>query len=153
MEQLNAQYEMDNLLEELENDYIYAVENNKSETVEAYIEQFLYDSWIYNHDNIGKIKSVLSRYAEGEINQQVFSGSFHKMVTHLHGRLKQLDYKHEYPLLHNQNAASLFVALIDGLVIQYYVGIYNVDQLKDMTPFLKQMIIQTLRMEVDEVGA
>lgn len=144
---------MDHLLEELEKDYINAVENNANENVEAYIEQFLYDSWIYNHANIHKIKSVLSRYADGEINQQVFSESFSKMVEHLHVRLMQLDKAKEYPLLHAQNAASLFVALIDGLVVQYYVGIYSTDHLKAMTPTLKKVIVQTLKMQVEELEA
>ncbi|MFG6115653.1 hypothetical protein ACGTN9_10715 [Halobacillus sp. MO56] len=138
---------MDELLKQLEDDYVKAVKGNESTTVEGFIEKFLYDSWDYNEENIENIKSVLSRYKQGEIYQRTFSGAFNEMVDHLQVKLEQLDEDKVYPVLHSNQGASLLVAFVDGLVIQYYLGVYDADQLREMTPYLKRVILQALKTE------
>ncbi|SDZ77136.1 hypothetical protein SAMN05421743_101140 [Thalassobacillus cyri] len=140
---------MDELLKQLEDDYVKAVKDNESTTVEGFIEKFLYDSWDYNEQNIDKIKSVLSRYKSGEIYQRIFSSAFKEMVDHLQVKLEHLDQDKVYPVLHSNQGASLLVAFVDGLVIQYYLGVYDADQLREMTPYVKRVILQALRTEVD----
>ncbi len=131
----NTPDEMDELLEKLEDDYVKAVKNIESKRVEDFVEQFLYDSWNYNEKNIGNIKKVLSRYTSREINQRILTESFFDiMIDHLRDRLVQLDRNKEYPVLHSTHGASLLVAQVDGLVLQYYIGIYSADKLREMTP-------------------
>ncbi|WP_368505106.1 hypothetical protein AB3N04_05515 [Alkalihalophilus sp. As8PL] len=141
---------MDELLRQLEGDYIKAVKDNESTTVESFIEEFLYDSWDYNEENIENIKSVMSRYSNGKIHQGTFSKSFNKMLKHLKLKLEQLDSDMEYPVLHSNNGAALLVAFVDGLVIQYYIGVYDVNQLREMTPSIKRVILQALKTEGTE---
>ncbi|WP_173915275.1 hypothetical protein [Halobacillus sp. Marseille-Q1614] len=138
---------MDELLKQLEDDYVKAVKGNESTTVEGFIEQFLYDSWDYNDRNIENIKSVLSRYTSGEIYKGTFSGAFNEMIDHLQVKLEQLDPDMGYPVLHSNHGASVLVAFVDGLVIQYYIGTYDVDQLREMTPYFKRIILQALQTE------
>ncbi|MED1602831.1 hypothetical protein [Alkalihalophilus marmarensis] len=150
MERRDSQQGMDKLLRQLESDYIEAVKDNENTTVEGFIEQFLYDSWDYNDKNLEDIKSVLGRYSDGEIYQGTFSKSFTEMLKHLKMKLQQLDSGMEYPVLHTNNGASLLVAFVDGLVIQYYVGIYNVEKLREMTSYIKSVILHALKTEGTE---
>ncbi|WEG17310.1 hypothetical protein PQ478_02065 [Alkalihalophilus pseudofirmus] len=150
MERRDSQQGMDKLLRQLESDYIKAVKDNENTTVEGFIEQFLYDSWDYNDKNLEDIKSVLGRYSDGEIYQGTFSKSFTEMLKHLKMKLQQLDSAMEYPVLHTNNGASLLVAFVDGLVIQYYVGIYNVEKLREMTSYIKSVILHALKAEGTE---
>lgn len=152
MAQHMSQQGMDELLKQLQDDYVKAVKGNESTNVEDFVEKFLYDSWDYNDQNIEMIKSVLSRYTTGEIYQGTFSASFNYMVEHLQVRLRQLDQDKVYPVLHSEDGASMLVALVDGLVLQYYIGIYDVDQLRRMTPYLKQVILQALKTRSDLRG-
>jgi hypothetical protein len=147
MTQQMSRLGMDELLKQLEDDYIKAVKDNESTNIEDFIEQFLYDSWVFNEQNIEMIKRVLSRYTSGEINQGTFSSSFNFMVEQLQERLKQLDQNMVYPVLHSKNGASMLVAFVDGLVLQYYIGIYDIDELREMTPYLKRVILQMLKTE------
>ncbi|MDZ5784457.1 hypothetical protein [Marinococcus luteus] len=146
---MSNHHDMDELLQQLEEDYVQAVKSNESKNIEDFIEQFLYDSWAYNENNIENIKSVLSRYTRNEIYQATFSGSFNEMVEHLQQKLKQLDQSGKYPVVQTNNGASVLIAFVDGLIIQYYVGIYSVSQLRSMTPFFKRLILEALKMEVD----
>ena len=41
----------------------------------------------------------------------------------------------------------MLIAFVDGLVVQYFAGVYTVVQLKDMTPQVKQVVLQALRTE------
>ncbi|WP_079475968.1 hypothetical protein [Marinococcus halophilus] len=139
--------EMDEILSRLEEDYVKAVKGNESGNVEDFVEKFLYDSWAYNEENMDNIKSVLSRYTRKEIHQSTFSGSFNEMVGHLQKKLKELDRDKNYPALHTDYGASVVVAFVDGLIIQYYVGVYSIDQLKNMTPAFKRLILEALTVE------
>ncbi len=147
MEHTNSRQKKDALLTQLEDDYIQAVKGNDSSTVEGFIEHFLYDSWEYNERNLDKIKSVLGRYEHEDIDQATFRRSFKKMIGHLQTKLAELDRDKEYPVLHSNHGASLLVAFVDGLVIQYEIGIYDAGQLKGMTPYLKSVILQSLKTE------
>ncbi|MEJ9306757.1 hypothetical protein ABEW33_27880 [Priestia megaterium] len=140
---------MDELLEKLEDDYVKAVKNNESKSIEEFIEQFLYDSWTYNEQNMQNIKIVLSRYTSGEIYQGTLSESFNIMVDHLRVKLEQLDQEMHYPVLHSKHGASLLVAFVDGIVLQYYIGTYSADKLRELTPYLKNIILQALKTEGD----
>ncbi|SDW00091.1 hypothetical protein SAMN05421781_0041 [Marinococcus luteus] len=146
---MSNNHDMDELLQQLEEDYVQAVKSNESKNIEDFVEQFLYDSWAYNENNIENIKSVLSRYTRNEIYRATFSGSFNEMVEHLQQKLKQLDQSGKYPVVHTNNGASVLVAFVDGLVIQYYVGIYSVSQLRSMTPFFKRLILEALKVEAE----
>lgn len=140
---------MDEILKKLEEDYIKAVKENESRSVEEFVEQFLYDSWTYNDENLQNIKTVLSRYSTGEVYSTTFIGTFNEMVDHLRVKLQELDPEQAYPALHHQHGASILVAFVDGMVIQYFIGVYTVEQLREMTPYLKQVILQALRTEAD----
>ncbi len=146
----NTPDEMDELLEKLEEDYVKAVKKIESQRVEEFIEQFLYDSWNYNEKNIGNIRSVLSRYTSSEIHQRILAESFEVMVDHLRQRLIQLDQNMEYPVLHSTHGASILVAQVDGLVLQYYIGTYSADKLREMTPYLKSIILQGLKTKYQD---
>jgi hypothetical protein len=140
--------DMDEALKRLEDDYVKAVKENNSTNVEYFIEQFLYDSWEYNDQNIEMIKSVLGRYSSGRISQGTFRSSFNYMTEELQVKLRQLDHDKVYPVLHSKDGASMLVAFVDGLVLQYYIGTYDVDDLRGMTPYLKRVILQMLKTEV-----
>lgn len=149
MEHRISHEDMDRILKQLEDDYVRALKENSSSTVEDFIEQFLYDSWEYNDRNIDLIKAVMSRYTQGEIYRTTFSGAFNEMVDHLQGKLTELDKEGRYPMIHTSYGASFLVSFVDGLVIQYFTGIYSVEDLKDLTPQLKKVILNALT--TDEV--
>ena len=90
---------MDKILKELEADYVKAVKDNECTTVEAFIEQFLYDSWSYNEQNMESIKTVMSRYSQGEINPNTFSGAFNGMLDHVQRKLEELDSDKNYSII------------------------------------------------------
>jgi hypothetical protein len=148
MTQQKSQQGFDEALKRLEEDYVKAVNENESTNVEDFIEQFLYDSWEYNDQNIDMIKSVLGRYSSGRISQGTFRSSFNYMTEELHIKLRELDQEKIYPVLQSKDGASMLVAFVDGLVLQYYIGTYDVDDLKGMTPYLKRVILQMLKTEV-----
>ncbi|OJF92768.1 hypothetical protein [Alkalibacterium sp. 20] len=140
---------MDGLLKQLEDDYIKSVKENESSNVEAFIESFLYASWIYNEQHMEEITTVLSRYSKEEITKSTMSGAFSEMIDQLRLKLQQLDKEKEYPLLHSDHGSNLIVALVDGLMVQYFVGVYDVERLRELTPFLKKVTLNTLRTEVE----
>lgn len=144
MEHRISHENMDDLLKQLEDDYIHALNNNQCENVEDFIEQFLYDSWDYNDRNIDMIKSVMSRYTQGKVYQTTFAGAFNEMVDHLQSKLTELDQDNKYPMIHHNLGASILVAFVDGLVVQYYTGIYSVKDLQDKTPQFKKTILSAL---------
>ncbi|MFC7319573.1 hypothetical protein [Halobacillus campisalis] len=147
MNQNISHEEMDSILANLEGEYIRALNGNDSTNIEEFVEQFLYDSWDYNDRNIESIQKVMSRYSGGEIHANTFAGSFQKMVDHLQKKLASLDEDDQYPMVHSPLGASILVAFVDGLVIQYYTAVYTVDDLKEATPHFKQIILNALRME------
>ena len=140
---------LDEDLKRLEDDYVEAVRNNNSKTVEGFVEKFMYDSWDYNEQNIDLIQSVLRRYAKGEIHKTSFQGAFNEMVDYVHEKLVELDAEGQFPVIHQPNGASILVSLVDGLVIQYYTNVYSVEYLKEMTPQLVQMILNALKTKMD----
>ncbi|WP_214811154.1 hypothetical protein [Exiguobacterium sp. s127] len=133
------------ILQILEDDYIKSIDDNEMTTVESFIEKFLYESWTYNHQNIEYIKQTMQDYSKGDLQQPVFVKSFNKMVYHLQKKLILLDESKQYPLLHNEHGAFILVAIVDGLIVQYYTGNYEVEQLKEITPLLKNTILQALK--------
>lgn len=147
MNRLKSRRNIDELLKGLEDDYITAVSENEAPSVEAFVEQFLYDSWNYNEQNIETIKTVMSRYSQGKIPETIFSESFNKMTSQVQKKMENLDADKEYPVIHDGRGASILIAFIDGLVIQYFSGCYTVEQLKEMVPSLKKILLQALRTE------
>ncbi|GGF20135.1 hypothetical protein GCM10010954_18620 [Halobacillus andaensis] len=143
-----SKQEMDKILKKLEEDYIQSLDENEASTVEEFVEQFLYDSWQYNDRNIDLIKVVMSRYTQGGIYQSTFAGSFTGMVDHLQEKLSSLDTDNRYPALHNRFGASLLVSFVDGFIIQYYAGMYKVEDLRASTPKLKAAILQALSTSI-----
>lgn len=135
------------LLEKLRDDYIRSVKENDSRDVATFIETFLSSSWDYNEQHMDEIKAVFSSYENGELSKQTFSYLFNEMVKHLHSKLEKLDTEHDYPLLHTQDGAAIIVSLVDGLVVQYYISVYDVNNLKEMTPHLTRVILQALKTE------
>ncbi|EDL65612.1 hypothetical protein [Bacillus sp. SG-1] len=144
MEKTSSYTEMDANLKQLEDDYIEALDANGSRSVEDFIQKFLNDSWEYNQSNLEMIKSVMSRYTKGEISKSTFSESFSRMVNHLQKKLSVLDENNDFPLLHTSLGASVLVSFVDGLVIQYYAGVYSVEDLRQLTPHLKSVILNAL---------
>ncbi|WP_423189005.1 hypothetical protein ACO1PF_10485 [Alkalibacterium sp. f15] len=140
---------MDGLLKQLEDDYIKSVKENESSNVEAFIESFLYASWTYNEQHMEEITTVLSRYSKEEIPKSTMNGAFSEMTDQLRLKLQQLDKEKEYPLLHSDHGSNLIVALVDGLMVQYFVGVYDMERLRELTPFLKKVTLNTLRLEVE----
>lgn len=136
---------MDEILKQLEDDYVDSVRNNNCGTVEGYIEKFLDDSWDYNDRNIDLIKKVMSRYSQGDIQTVSFSGAFNEMVDHLQDKLCELDKKQEYPLIHSSYGGSFLVAFVDGVVIQYYAGVYSVEDFRELTPMFKSVILNAMK--------
>lgn len=135
------------ILEKLRDDYIQSVKDNDSRDVATFIETFLSSSWDYNEQHMNEIKAVFSSYEKGELSRQTFSNLFNEMVEHLHIKLEKLDTEYEYPLLHTQDGAAIIVSLVDGLVVQHYISVYDVKNLKEMTPHLTRIILQALKTE------
>ncbi|MFJ6414345.1 hypothetical protein ACIQLG_16305 [Terribacillus saccharophilus] len=129
------------LLRQIKEDYLKAIYNNNSENVEEFIEQFLYDSWEYNEQNLEKLKDSLGDYSSGNIDNDTFRAAFKDMIDPIQRKLEELDADIHYPMIHTTRGASFLVAFVDGLVIQYYVGVYKIDQLKEMTPHLTSIIL------------
>ncbi|WP_409254071.1 hypothetical protein V1502_09285 [Bacillus sp. SCS-153A] len=140
--------DIDDLLKRLEDDYIKALDSNECSTVEGFIQQFLDDSWEYNQSNIDMITSVMSRYTKGELKKTTFSESFSRMVNHLQKKLSKLDADKEYPLIHSDLGASVLVSFVDGLVIQYYIGVYSAGDLKKLSSQLKQVVLNALKTPI-----
>ncbi len=136
------------VLQQLEHDYVKAIDDNQSTTVEHFIEQFLYDSWTYNDQHLADIQLVLRHYSGQTMDPGTFNRSFQYMVQCLQTKLEHLDQTREYPMLHTSYGASLLVATVDGLIVQYYASIYNVDQLRAMTPGLTTVVLQSLKIEI-----
>lgn len=135
------------VLEQLKDDYIQSVKENKSNDVPGFIETFLSSSWDYNEQHLDEIRTVFSSYEKGVLSKETFSNLFNEMVKHLHLKLEELDTAHEYPLLHTQDGAAIIVSLVDGLILQYYVNVYEINDLKRMTPHLTRVILQALKTE------
>ncbi|SFF84015.1 hypothetical protein SAMN05216353_110115 [Halobacillus alkaliphilus] len=144
MKQKVSHEDMDQTLRQLEKDYIEALDRNQSTSVEDFIDQFLKDSWEYNHQNMENIKLVMKRYSQGDIYSSKFSGAFIEMVAHLQEKLASLDGDNHYPLVHSQLGASVLVAIVDGLVVQLYTGMYQVEDLQDYSSQFKQVILRAL---------
>lgn len=138
---------MDEALKKLEEDYLDAVENNDSASVEEFIEAFLYDSWSYNERNLATIKTAMSRYSQQQIDVDTFSNSFKRMVDRVQEKLQELDGQSHYPVIQDGRGASLLIAFVDGLVIQYFAGTYTIEQLEKDTPYLMRAILQLLKAE------
>ncbi|MCC5896092.1 MAG: hypothetical protein JJU16_11555 [Alkalibacterium sp.] len=134
----NQPEDNNDFLNELEKDYIASVKENTSETIEDFIESFLYNSWEYNEQKIKKIQTVFSRYSSGELSKETVSSSFNRMLNCLEQKLKELDKDKNYPIIHTGKGASLIVSLVDGLIVQYFLGVYTIDRLQDLTPQLKK---------------
>lgn len=140
----NQQGYNNDLLNDLEKDYITSVKENTSETIEDFIESFLYGSWEYNEQNIDKIQTVMSSYSSGSLSTDTVSSSFNRMLDSLEMKLKELDKDENYPIIHTGNGTSLIVSLVDGLIVQYFLGVYTNDRLQDMAPQLKDTTLKMI---------
>ncbi|WP_281974428.1 hypothetical protein [Halobacillus litoralis] len=136
--------QMDKTLKQLEDDYIKAVKDNKNTTIDGFVEQFLYDSWNYNYENLELIQAVLRKYAQGDISKTIFQGAFNEMTDHLQGKLRELDPDQLYPLVHQPIGASILVSCVDGMIIQYFTNVYSIEDLNEMTPQIKRMLLNAL---------
>ncbi|MCR8849820.1 hypothetical protein NQ095_15480 [Rossellomorea sp. SC111] len=137
-------YGIDSGLKKLEDNYIQALNLNESNTIEQFIETFLYDSWEYNEENMELIISVMGRVNRGDIHQTIFSQSFDRMITHLQKKLSKVDHDRNFPIVHSKTGASILVSFVDGMIIQYFAGIYSVGDLRKLTPQLKQSILNAI---------
>ncbi|WP_394219265.1 hypothetical protein [Halobacillus trueperi] len=59
-----------------------------------------------------------------------------------------MDEDQRYPMLHQPTAASILVAIVDGLVIQYFTNVYSVEDLQSLTQQLKEIILNALKTKV-----
>ncbi|WP_238323763.1 hypothetical protein [Planococcus donghaensis] len=87
----------------------------------------------------------MSRYSHEQINAQTFSSSFRRMVDKVQKKLEELDMDKQYPVIQDGQGASLLIAIVDGLVIQYFAGTYPVDELEQRTPYFTRFITQALK--------
>ncbi|MYL49710.1 hypothetical protein GLV98_09435 [Halobacillus litoralis] len=62
--------------------------------------------------------------------------------------MDELDEDQRYPMLHHSTAASILVAIVDGLVIQYFTNVYSVEDLQSLTQQLKKIILNALKTKV-----
>ena len=115
---------MDEALGKLEEDYLDAVDNNQSNSVEAFVEAFLHDSWSYNERNLATIKTAMSRYSQQQIDVDTFSSSFQRMVDRVQEKLQGLDEGGRYPVIQEGRGASLMIAFVDSERI--YVSLFDV---------------------------
>ncbi|WP_158004631.1 hypothetical protein [Planococcus donghaensis] len=51
----------------------------------------------------------------------------------------------QYPVIQDGQGASLLIAIVDGLVIQYFAGTYPTDELEKRTPYFTRFITQALK--------
>ncbi|WP_347861882.1 hypothetical protein U0355_01325 [Salimicrobium sp. PL1-032A] len=144
MEHRISHRNMDELLKGLEDDYVQAIKGNDAANVETFVEQFLYDSWNYNDQNIETIKTVMSRYSKGEIYETTFSGAFNEMVDHVQDKLEELDASKEYPVIQEGQGASTLIAFVNGLVVQYFTGCCTADDLRNRVPRHKKILLHAL---------
>jgi len=138
---------MDDRLKQLEEDYINAIKENEETSVEAFLENFLNDSWTYNEQHMDDITTVFQRYSNKDIPEDTMHGAFREMIDQLRLKLRQLDKDRASPLLHSEDGTNLLVAAVDGLVLQYYLGVYDIEELRNRTPLIKKVILNMLKTE------
>ncbi|WP_270182251.1 hypothetical protein [Alkalihalobacillus sp. CinArs1] len=122
-------------------DYENAIDCCEGETVPEFIENFIYGSMDYNKDNFDKIQAEMSKQAQNKEPKE-FKRAFDEMLLYLRDKFIELDPQKEYWALHYREGVSAFVAMIDGLVIQYFSGLYSVDDLKERSKLFSDIIIR-----------
>lgn len=138
---------MNQHLSELKEEYIRSIEEDDSDSLDEFLSGFLSRSWEYNSQNMEKIRTVFADYERGDIPEDNFSASFKEMNLCLREKLRELDPGKNYPLLHSKEGVSLVVSLVDGLVLQYYIGLYDIEELNNRTSNLKNVLLHALKAE------
>ncbi|WP_377888909.1 hypothetical protein [Alkalihalobacillus sp. R86527] len=122
-------------------EYEDAIDCCKGETVPEFIENFIYGSMDYNKDNFDKLQAEMSKQAQNQEPEE-FKRAFDEMLLYLRDKFIELDLKQEYWALHYREGVSAFIAMIDGLVIQYFSGLYSVDDLKERSQLFADIIVK-----------
>ncbi len=110
------------------------------ETVPEFVENFIYGSMDYNEENLPKLTEEMGKQAQNHEPEE-FRRAFDEMLLYLRNRFVALDPNKEYWPLHYREGVSAFVAMIDGLIVQYFSGLYTVDDLKERTPLFAAVIL------------
>ncbi|TKD71279.1 hypothetical protein [Pseudalkalibacillus hwajinpoensis] len=112
----------------------------KGDSVPEFVENFIYGSMEYNDVNLPKLTEEMSKQAQNKEPEE-FKRAFDEMLLYLRDRFVALDPYKKYWPLHYREGVSAFVAMIDGLVVQYFSGLYSVDDLKERTPLFAAIIL------------
>lgn len=112
----------------------------EGENVPEFVENFIYGSMEYNDVNLPKLTEEMSKQAQNKEPEE-FKRAFDEMLLYLRDRFVSLDPDKKYWPLHYREGVSAFVAMIDGLVVQYFSGLYSVDDLKERTPLFAAIIL------------
>lgn len=139
---------MNENLYKLTMDYEHAIDNCEGSTVPEFIYNFIYGSMDYNKENLDRLKEEMSKQAQNHEPEE-FKRAFDEMLLYLRDKFIDLDPDNEYWPLHYREGVSAFVAMIDGLVIQYFSGLYSVDDLKERSLFFADTIVHGF-VSVDE---
>lgn len=138
---------MNEHLSELKEEYITSIEEDHSGSLDTFLSGFLSRSWDDNRQNMEKIKAVFADCERGDIPEDTFSESFKEMTLCLSEKWRELNPGKNYPLLHSKEGVSLVVSLVDGLVLQYYIGLYDIEELNNRTSKVKNVLLHALKAE------
>ncbi|WLR60140.1 hypothetical protein [Guptibacillus hwajinpoensis] len=131
---------MNKNLYQLTQEYEKFTDDCKGETVPEFVENFIYGSMDYNEQNLPKLTEEMGKQAKNQEPEE-FKRAFDEMLLYLRDRFMALDPDKEYWLLHYREGVSAFVAMIDGLIVQYFSGLYTVEELKERTPLFAAVIL------------
>ncbi|MBN8207859.1 hypothetical protein JI666_03750 [Bacillus sp. NTK071] len=112
----------------------------EGESVPEFVENFIYGSMEYNDVNLPKLTEEMSKQAQNKEPEE-FKRAFDEMLLYLRDRFVALDPDKKYWPLHYREGVSAFVAMIDGLVVQYFSGLYSVDDLRERAPLFAAIIL------------
>ena len=110
------------------------------ENIPEFVENFIYGSMDYNEENLPKLTEEMGKQAQSQEPEE-FKKAFDEMLLYLRDRFVALDPNKEYWPLHYREGVSAFVAMIDGLIVQYFSGLYSVEALKERTPLFAAVIL------------
>ncbi|MCA0171974.1 hypothetical protein [Bacillus sp. RAR_GA_16] len=131
---------MNQNLYQLTREYETFTDECEGQTVPEFVENFIYGSMDYNEENLPKLTEEMGKQAQGH-DPENFKKAFDEMLLYLRDRFVALDPDKEYWPLHYREGVSAFVAMIDGLIVQYFSGLYSVEDLKERTPLFAAIIL------------
>ncbi|MFK3958880.1 hypothetical protein [Guptibacillus hwajinpoensis] len=131
---------MNKNLYQLTQEYEKFTDDCKGETVPEFVENFIFGSMDYNEQNLPKLTEEMGKQAQNQEPEE-FKRAFDEMLLYLRDRFMALDPDKEYWPLHYREGVSSFVAMIDGLIVQYFSGLYTVEELKERTPLFAAVIL------------